>query len=82
MLGADSSHVRLFADSRYQDQSTFPSVPRGSSLPNFHAAPVGCRSMTDCYFRIGVARIPDSSESEKTGTGVMNMGRAQAMVIS
>src|SRR5262249_8789059 len=45
MRGAESSHVRLFADSRYQIQSTFPGLGRGTTLLYFHDAWVGHRPM-------------------------------------
>jgi hypothetical protein len=40
MRGADSSHVRLFADSRYQSQATFPGIRRAVSIDDFHDARV------------------------------------------
>src|SRR6266566_3796041 len=45
MRGADSSHVRLFADSRYQLQSTFPGIRRAVSIDDFHDARVCPRLM-------------------------------------
>src|SRR2546425_1579649 len=45
MRGADSSHVRLFADSRYQLQSTFPGIRRAVSIDDFHDARVCPRPM-------------------------------------
>ena len=45
MRGADSSYVRLFADSRYQIQPTFPSLRRAASIADFHDAWVRPRPM-------------------------------------
>src|SRR2546425_8971955 len=45
MRGADSSLVRLFADSRYQLQSTFPGIRRAVSIDDFHDARVCPRLM-------------------------------------
>jgi hypothetical protein len=45
MRGADSSHVRLFADLRYQIQLTLPGNRRTASIADFHDACVGRRPM-------------------------------------
>src|SRR2546426_6827639 len=59
MRGADSSHVRLFADSRYQLQSTFPGIRRAVSIDDFHDARV-CPRLMAIIFGLGLnAARPD-----------------------
>src|SRR2546426_8251942 len=53
MRGADSSHVRLFADSRYQLQSTFPGIRRAVSIDDFHDARV-CPRLMAIIFGLGL----------------------------
>lgn len=55
MQGADSSHVRLFADSRYQIQPTFPGIRRAASIADFHDAYVRLRPMA-IIFGLGLVR--------------------------
>src|SRR6266478_7215136 len=55
MRGADSSHVRLFADSRYQLQSTFPGIRRAVSIDDFHDARV-CPRLMAIIFGLGLER--------------------------
>src|SRR2546427_226694 len=57
MRGADSSHVRLFADSRYQLQSTFPGIRRAVSIDDFHDARV-CPRLMAIIFGLGANSIP------------------------
>src|SRR5207249_2277586 len=57
MRGADSSHVRLFADSRYQLQSTFPGIRRAVSIDDFHDARVCPRLMA--IILVKPSRAPD-----------------------
>src|SRR5437899_1321174 len=54
MRGADSSLVRLFADSRYQLQSTFPGIRRAVSIDDFHDARV-CPRLMAIIFGLGLA---------------------------
>src|SRR5437867_11893279 len=60
MRGADSSHVRLFADSRYQLQSTFPGIRRAVSIDDFHDARV-CPRLMAIIFGLGLAAPVDSN---------------------
>src|SRR2546422_10128780 len=53
MRGADSSLVRLFADSRYQLQSTFPGIRRAVSIDDFHDARV-CPRLMAIIFGLGL----------------------------
>jgi len=57
MRGADSSHVRLFADSRYQPQSTFPGIRRAVSIDDFHDARVCPRLMAIIYIFIALPNV-------------------------
>src|SRR2546428_1885381 len=57
MRGADSSHVRLFADSRYQLQSTFPGIRRAVSIDDFHDARV-CPRLMAIIFGLGLVGRP------------------------
>jgi hypothetical protein len=45
MRGADRSHVRLFADLRYQIQPMFPGIGRAATIDDFHDAWVRRRTM-------------------------------------
>src|SRR2546422_2594216 len=56
MRGADSSLVRLFADSRYQLQSTFPGIRRAVSIDDFHDARV-CPRLMAIIFGLGLTRF-------------------------
>src|SRR5262249_4276885 len=56
MRGADSSHVRLFADSRYQIQPTFPGLRRAASIADFHDAWV-CRWPMTIIFGLGLTYV-------------------------
>src|SRR5881628_97730 len=55
MRGADSSLVRLFADSLYQLQSTFPGIRRAVSIDDFHDARV-CPRLMAIIFGLGLDR--------------------------
>jgi len=52
MRGADRSHIRLFADSRYQLQSTFLGMRRAVSIDDFHDARVSAAHGD--YFGLGL----------------------------
>src|SRR5437867_9918168 len=56
MRGADRSHVRLFADSRYQLQSTFPGIRRAVSIDDFHDARV-CPRLMAIIFGLGLIAL-------------------------
>jgi hypothetical protein len=72
MRGADSSHVRLFADSRYQLQSTFPGIRRVVSIDDFHDARV-CPRLMAIIFGLGLTlpngdnRVRNVTEEAREG---------------
>jgi len=65
MRGADSSLVRLFADSRYQLQSTFPGIRRAVSIDDFHDARV-CPRLMAIIFGLG---LEEAVRRTKLGPG-------------